>query len=119
MSTRADVTAAMGFFAGEDKSLIFTIRDADGGTMNITGWTIQFRFAASLGGTPLFTRPASLTTPSSGICTVLIPSTDTVDLDVPPDPDKSFWYDLRRTDVGSRAELAYGTVDLQSPYTDG
>jgi hypothetical protein len=119
MSTRADITAAMGFFAGEDKAIIFTIRDADGGVMNITGWAIQFRMAATLGGTPLVTRFASPTTPASGICTVQIPSSDTINLDSPPDPDSLYWYDLRRTDVGSRAELAYGTVDLQSPYTDG
>lgn len=114
MSAQANITSDDGFFIGEDKSLVFTIQDSAGAAVNITGWTIQFAMADALSGSSDLTKSATLTTPLSGICTVAIASGDTIGLD----PTSTWYYRLRRTDSGSRAELAYGTVDLLDVYVD-
>lgn len=109
MSTRADITAADGFFVGEDKSLVYTITAA-GSAVNISGWSIQWAMSATQGGAAVLTKTATLTTPTSGICTVVIASADTLSLNTSSTTD--YFYRLRRTDTGSRSELAYGSVDL-------
>ena len=113
MSTQRDITSADGWFVGEDKSLVFTITSG-GGAQNITGWTIQFALGDVLSGTADVTKTASLTTPAAGICTVTIDSADTVGLDA----SATWYYRLRRTNAGSRAELAYGSVDLLDVYVN-
>jgi hypothetical protein len=113
MSTRRDITAADGWFIGEDKGLVFTVTTG-GAVQNITGWTIQFALADVLSGSADLTKTATLTTPLLGICTVAIASADTIGLN----PASDWWYRLRRTDSGSRAEINYGTVDLQDVYVD-
>jgi hypothetical protein len=113
VSTLANITAADGFFIGEDKSLVYTIT-AGGASVNISGWTIQWALSATQGGAPVLTKTASLTTPTSGICTVVLASADTLSLNTATTTD--YFYRLRRTDTGSRSELAYGSVDLQGLY---
>lgn len=116
MSTRADITVADGFFRAEDKNFIFTINQIDGVTpMNIAGWTMQFRVSSTeLGGPATIVKTAALTTPALGICTVTLDSADTFAID----EDVVYWYDLRRVDVGARAELAYGLFNILETYTD-
>jgi hypothetical protein len=113
MSTNANLAASDGFFIGEDKSLVFNITSG-GSPVNITGWTIQFAMADALSGSSDLTKTATLTTPLAGICTVAIASGDTIGLN----PESTWYYRLRRTDSGSRAELAYGTIDLLDVYVD-
>jgi hypothetical protein len=113
VSTRADITAADGFFIGEDKSFVYTITSG-GAAVNISGWTIQWAMSATQGGAAILTKTASLTTPAAGICTVVLASADTLALNTAQTAD--YFYRLRRTDTGSRAELAYGSVDLLNFY---
>jgi hypothetical protein len=114
MSTRADIPASDGWFKAEDKAFVFTITNAAGSPMDITGWTIQWRLAATQFGAAILTKTATLTTPASGICTVVVGSDDTADLS-----QGTYWYTTRRMDSGSRAELAYGSAVLNEPFTDG
>ena len=116
MSTLANITAGDEFFRAEDKNIIFTVMQADGVTpQNITGWTITFRMTLNMGGAAVITKSATLTTPLSGICTVTLASADTTALVA----DTTYLYDLRRTDSGSRSELAFGTIVIQETYTNG
>jgi len=116
MSTHADIIVTDGFFRAEDKDFVFTVLQSNGiSGQNITGWTITFRMATTLGGAAVITKSATLTTPAQGICTVTLASADTSALSV----DTTYYYDLRRTDSGSRAELAYGTILVQETYTNG
>jgi hypothetical protein len=119
MSTEANITIGDGFFRGEDKSIVFTIVQSDGTTpQNITGWTLTFRMATAQYGAAVITKTPTLTTPLSGICTVTLASADTSSL-TQDGTDQVYYYDLRRTDSGSRAEIAYGTITVRDTFTNG
>ena len=105
MSTEANITTADGFFRAEDKGIVFTILQADNTTpQNISGWTMTFRMATDRYGSAVLTKTPSLTDATNGICTVLLASADTSSL-TQDGEDTTYWYDLRRTDSGSRTEL--------------
>ena len=113
MSTERDVTGADGWFVGEDKAFIFTIKDAFGATANIAGWTIAWRLSDVKFGAPVLTKTAFITDAANGVATVLVASGDTVGM-----TPATYYYDFRRTDAGSRAELAYGSAVLLDTWTD-
>lgn len=101
------ITEADGLFTGEDQSLRFTIYDNAQAAKDITGWTIQFKMAATQSGAAVVTKSATLTTPASGICTVALSATDlTLSSGV-------YFYALSRTDAGQNQVLAWGSVVLQ------
>lgn len=121
MSVRHDFLETEGWFIGEDKSIVITIKDAAEVPIDITGWTIQFKVANAISGTALFTKTATLTTPASGICTVTVASADTISL--PPSEigetegtPSQYTYALRRTDVNNKAELMYGYIEFLAVY---
>lgn len=112
MSTRADITAADGWFNGEDKTFVYTITNKNTSLpQDITGWTIQFKVSATIHGDAMFTLNAALTTPSAGVCSIFVASSYT--LNITPG---TYYYDLRKLDTGSRAILAYGTAEILDPY---
>jgi hypothetical protein len=113
MSTLSNITASDGWFIGEDKSLVFTIYDANGAAQDITGWTISWKLSATLSGAATLTKTASLTTPASGICTVAVAAGDTSGM-----TPGTYYYTLRRTNSGSAAELAYGFAELLDVYVN-
>jgi hypothetical protein len=115
MSIRNDITAGDGWFIGEDKQIRFPLTDPAGTPLNITGYTIQFKVSATLSGDPIaaLTKTAALTAPSSGICTVTIPAADTLTL-----TPTTYFYVLRRTDVGFKSELAYGSIVLNDVFVN-
>jgi hypothetical protein len=117
VSNLAPITDADGFFIGEDKTLQFTINDSTGATVNVTGWQVTFKLAASLSGDMLFTKTVgagiTLTSPTSGILQVLCSSADTISL-----APGTYFYALRRTDAGFKAELDYGSVILKDVYVN-
>lgn len=117
MSTLQNITT--GYFRAEDKLLVFTIVDAANATMVITGWTIAFRLGPNKGTTPIITKTAAILnqTTNRGQCTITLASADTAALSTAS--DTTFYYDLRRTDTGARAELVYGTITLLQTFTDG
>lgn len=113
MSVEANITEEARFFTGEDKSLVFTVRDGNGRLMNITGWSLEWKLATALAGEPILILTGSITDGPIGRCKVIVPAGDTTDL-LPG----TYFYDLRRVDLGSYAELAYGTLELLDPYVD-
>lgn len=97
------------WFRGEDQALQFTISDISGAAQNLTGWTVQFKMAATVGGASVLTKSATLTSPTTGVCTVTTLAADTSGLSA-----GTYYYTVRRTDSGSNAVLAHGPAVLQA-----
>lgn len=116
MSIKDDITIDDNLYAGEDKTLAFTIYQADGTTaQNITGWTLSYRWKRSLDdpdADAVLTKTTSsgitLVTPASGQCTVAIADTDTDAVAAGP-----YYHELKRTDDGSETVLTTGSVYLR------
>lgn len=117
MATQANIGTNDDFFTGEDKSLVFTVTQADGSTpQNITGWTLSWMLKRNLGdadAAALITKTTAggaiaLTTPLSGICTVTIEDVDTDAL-----TPGTYRHELKRTNAGTETVLSYGTCVLK------
>jgi hypothetical protein len=104
------------FFVGEDKSLIVTVYQQDKRTLqNITSWSLSWMLKEHLSdadNVALLTKTTSsgitLTTPTSGVCTVSIADTDT-DSIVPG----RYYHELKRTDAGNETVLSHGRCVLR------
>ena len=104
-----NITTDDAAFVGDDRTLRFTIyADTTGAAQDITGWTIQFKMAATVGGAAVVTKSATLTTPASGICSVALLAADTSGL-----TSGTYFYELKRTDSGNVGDLAHGIFVLQ------
>lgn len=118
MSRQADITKADGFFIGEDKTLSFTIVDENQSThpvVDITDWTLVWELSASYSGVNIFIISVDLDAdPTTGVCNANIPGTETEGLQA----DRDYWYTLRRTDLGSHEELAFGNCWLRDVWVD-
>ena len=93
----------IGVFAGEDRSLVFTVVDGVGAPVNVTGWAVSFVVSTV---TKTVGSGVTLTTPTSGVVTVALAAADTNAL------VGGFFYKLRRTDAGLNAVLAYGRLTV-------
>lgn len=118
MSTKSPVVITDNFFIGEDRVLRFTVVDADGVAVNITGWALEWVLrvvpastAASLtkttGGGGI-----TITSGAGGICEVAIADADTINLG-----EDRYFYTLRRSDSGNEVVLAFGEFWLQQAAT--
>ncbi len=105
------------YFTGEDKSLVFTIYQANGTTaQNITGWALSWmvkRNATDADGAALVTKTTAgggvvLTTPASGICTVTVEDSDIATIV----GGNAYAHELKRTDAGAETVLSYGSFVL-------
>jgi hypothetical protein len=85
---------------------------------NITGWTIAFRAASTEFGAAVITKTPTLTNPTAGVFTVNLASADTSGL-TQDGLDTVYYYDIRRTDAGSRTELFKGTLTVKDTETNG
>jgi hypothetical protein len=112
-------TANFDIYRAEDVLFTFTQLDTDGVTpKNITGWTIAFRVASTQFSAAVITKTPTLTFPISGIFTVALASGDTSGL-TQDGLDTTYYYDVRRTDSGSRTELFQGTLLIRDTNTNG
>ncbi len=102
------VTSHLSFFRGEDLTLDFQMTPP----VDVTGWTITLKIADSLGGSVQVTKTASITDGPRGRFRVTLASADTAALAV-----GRYVWDARRTDSGSKATLADGTLDLRQEVT--
>ena len=104
-------TSEDNLFAGDDIALQTTVYDTTGAAQNITGWTIRFKMATTKGGTAVLTKtPATLTTPASGVFTFSIAAADWPTVTA----DTTYFYEMRRTDSGSKRVIQEGTLVLQA-----
>ena len=102
------ITSSLRFFRGEDIILDFTMTPP----LDITGWTLSFKVANTLGGTVQFTKSATIVDAPQGKFRVTIASADTASLAV-----GRYVWDCRRTDAGNRATVADGSIDLRQEVT--
>jgi hypothetical protein len=102
------ISSNLTFFRGEDVVLDFTLAPPE----DVTGWTIGWKMATTLGGAVHLNKAASITDGPRGQFRVTIASADTASL-----PVGRYVWDARRTDSGSKATLADGYVDLRQEVT--
>lgn len=115
MATRSDFT----FERGEDVTLTYTLLQADGVTrQNITGWTMTFRAGTAQYGAATITKTPTITDATNGVFTVQLASADTSGL-TQDGIVGTYYYDVRRTDSGSRTELFEGILTVQDTFTNG
>lgn len=127
MATESNIDKDDNVFIGEDKTLSFTVLDADGVPMDISGWALAFivRSKDTSTGTPVLTKTTSSgititgtynATPASNTqrAVVSLVDTDTAENDgtVIIKPAK-YRYSLKRTDSGSETILAFGNFVLR------
>ena len=102
------ITSHLSFFRGEDMVLDFQMSPV----ADVTGWTISLKVADALGGTVQFAKSATIVDGPRGRFRVNLASADTASLAV-----GRYVWDARRTDSGSKATLADGTLDLRQEVT--
>ena len=104
MATKTDIS----MHRGEDKTLRVTVTGTD-----ISGWSLQFALARGYGQSNEFTKATGgsgidITNGLSGIFEITLADTDTADLDT-----GGYVWDVKRTDAGQEAVLAYGALNLK------
>lgn len=74
-------SVSLHFAAGDDLLLEFTVTDADGDAVDITGFTAEFAIFRNLGDTAVIetedTATSELTDPTSGVYTIAVDGDDT------------------------------------------
>lgn len=110
------------FFTGEDKTVRFTVAQADDVTpQDITGWTLSWmvkRKPTDVDASAVITKTTAsgiqLTTPEQGICTVSVTDDDTTTLKA-----GLYYHELKRTNPGVETVLSQGTVTLRQSFHKG
>jgi hypothetical protein len=106
------------WYAGEDRVFRFTIYDASGAVVDITGWALQFDVrAAPTSGSALASVTTAgggiaLTDPTNGVCDVTIARGTSSGALLPSGNSATYYYGLSRTNSGFWTVLAYGTAVL-------
>jgi hypothetical protein len=98
------LTGSASMFRGEDVTLVYTLDPV----VDCTGWAIEWTLSLLFGGTAVITKTASTASGSDGIFTVALARSDTLTKAV-----ATYNYEARRTDDGSNAVLAIGTLRLR------
>jgi hypothetical protein len=117
MSVEAPIATDKNLFIGEDRSLDFTVVDANGTAVDITSygleWVMRERAASATADiTKTTSSGITLTDPTNGVCRVAIADTDTLAL-LPG----TYFHTLRRTDDDSETVLSFGDVILRYAAT--
>ena len=104
MATKTDIS----FHRGEDITLRVTVTGVD-----ISGWSLQFALARGYGQDTEFLKATGgsgidITDGQAGEFEVTIEDTDTAALYT-----GGYVWDLKRTDAGQEAVLAYGNLNLK------
>jgi hypothetical protein len=103
------VKTNISFFRGEDITLTVTVTDE-----NIAGWGLAFSVAKGYGQTAVFTKTTAAlegivrTDEANGEFEVTIADIDTDAL-----ATGNYVWDVKRTDAGQEAVLAYGQLNLK------
>jgi hypothetical protein len=110
-SSIMSITSNLTWFRGEDVTLQFALTPP---YTDITGWTIQLTLKDTLGGTTQggFPLTATVTDGARGKFQFTIASGLTSSLSV-----GRYVWDVRRTDLGQKATLADGYLDLKHEIT--
>ena len=118
MAIKTNIVLADEWHVGEDKVLTFTVRDANGAVVNITGWTL--RFTMRITPTFLLVKTTAsgivITDGPNGVCTVSVESEDyTNAAGETVEANTKYDITLQRVDSTDDAMLSYGTARLGVP----
>ena len=113
MPFRQDITASDQWFIGSPKNLVITCYESDGKTkLDLTGMSLTWMLKASLNDLDAdaitektTSNGITLTSPTTGVCTVIVSGSDTVDLD-----PGTYYGELKQTNGDV---LQYGDVALR------
>lgn len=94
-------------YIGESKSLLFTIKNANGTAANLTGATATWRLASNFTAAAIITRAGVVSNPVGGIVVVNLDEVDTVGLQ----PDK-YIHELVILLDGNTIVASTGTIDV-------
>lgn len=132
MSREATLDLSADFFTGEDKSLEFTvyapgqsaaaITAGTGTKQDISDWALSWmvkRHRTDADADAIVTKTTAdggidLTTPASGVCTVILEAEDLVAII----GERGYHHELKRTDDGFRTVLASGQFRLRQAVHD-
>ena len=105
-----DIGHSAEVFAGEDKSLVFTVRDVNDVIQDITGWILEFevRLTRYTPTTVLAKSGITPSDPTNGKVTISLASNDTVGLKA-----GTYKYGLARTNPGAYDVTAEGDFVLR------
>lgn len=97
-------------YRGEDVVLTLTVPE------DITGWDVRLYVVDPVTAQEVHVSDAAtLVDAENGVCTVALAAAVTLAL-----PPRLYWYELRRVNVGSRAVLRTGNVQIEdSPSSIG
>lgn len=114
-------TANIRFFRGEDIELDVTMDPNPVG--GVVGWAITFTLRKRLNQLPIIVTKTigdgvTITNGPAGQFSVLLASSDTAELELDSTDDDGntvgvYFFDIQRTDPGSRRVITFGTVTLE------
>ncbi len=110
MAAEAAITLDDGLYVGEDVGLVFTVRNAAGAAIDITGmsflWLLVHGPTNAVAKTKTTASGIELTTPGSGVLTVALTEEDTEDFVAEDQYHQYLW----RSDEGLEKVVAEGPV---------
>ncbi len=117
MSKTAPITVDDHWFIGEDRTLRFSVTDAVGLPLSISGWTLEWVLRERpWGAQALVTKTTgagiTITDAPNGVCEVALADDDTIAL-----APGAYFHTLRRTNAGFETVLAFGDAVLQQAAT--
>ncbi len=117
MSVEAPILTTYNLFIGEDRTLRFTVVDANDAAVDITGYALEWVMRERPGSdmatlTKTTGSGITITDGPNGLCEVAIADANTLALD-----PGTYFHTLRRTDDGSETVLSFGDVILKQAAT--
>ena len=116
----AAINSLFSMHSGDDKDLIYTIRDTAGATIDITGAAFTFSLSGLNTVDPAVPAPKGspliviingvqlvLNDPTNGVVTVCLLPLDTADL-----PAKTYYYELQMVLTSKTSTVTIGTLQL-------
>ena len=116
MGLEQPISSSDNFFVGEDKTIVFDVKDTDGvSALTMTGWALTWELKASAGGVISITKTTAAATIvlSNKYGTNDRASVTILDTDTEAIAAGSYYHHLRRTDAGYEQILAFGDVSLR------
>lgn len=117
MSVEAPISTTYNLFIGEDRTLRFTVVDANDAAVDISGYALEWVMrekpaSATADITKATGSGITITDGPNGLCEVAITDADTLAL-LPG----TYFHTLRRTDDDSETVLSFGDVILRYAAT--
>jgi hypothetical protein len=115
MGVRVDIKAAAQWFSGENKQLVFPVKDNAGLPVDVAAWTVEWAIMKRTGGAYLLSKEtgAGITVEEGPeeIMNLFVVSIDDDEYDTLK-TGVELYQELKRIDPGAKATLAYGFVTI-------